>query len=79
MSAVDDIAGSFNALFDYTKELELLIALLVARAGTSHEGGYRICINDEDVACLVRLLGTEEPVVLRRQDVASGQLVVDVL
>lgn len=66
-------------MIDYYRELEMVVALLVAAHGEHHEGGVRYFLNDEDAWRLRRDIATVEPVVIMIHDPAAGRYVIDVL
>lgn len=66
-------------MIDYYRELEMVVAILVARHGEQHEGGCRYLLNDEDAWALRRRIGTVEPVVIMTHELENARYVIDVL
>lgn len=75
----DDPEQALARMIEYYQEMEMILALLVARHGERHAGGCRYRLNEEDASALKRYLGTVEPVVIMTHQPQDAQYVIDVL
>lgn len=75
----DDPDKALEALIQYYRQLEMIIALLVVKHGEPHPGGFRYTLNDEEAWRLRRELGTAEPVVIQTHELQHAHFTVDVL
>lgn len=76
---MDPAEEAAKRMIEYFKELEMVVALLVARHGERHEGGARYILNDEDAWALRRYIATVEPVVIMTHELERARYVIDVL
>lgn len=79
LSRDDQAEQAAKRMIEYYRELEMIVALLVAAHGERHEGGARYILNDEDAWRLRRDIGTPEPVVIMTHEADAAQYVIDVL
>lgn len=78
---IEDAAAeeAMGRMIEYYKELEMLVAMLVAKYGFPTEGGMRLHIPSAEAFELRGIIGTPEPVVIKTFDMEADRYVLDVL